>query len=518
MSRKKPEKDVDVLSSKDVKQITIPAGMDYDDAAEWLRKKKREGEKEVAIHHEIDCFPLDGAVALREALNEIYGFVKNIDTPGFWGDTPPVMIGVPVSEKEVKQVPWGRVAIPGISGYLQTNLNASPHPKFLIQGQTKQRHLEQINEIVALTKKKLETHSIYKGKAIRLDLSWMRERRPFDPTSHAPKFSIPTSKVKSEELVFPATVQNDIDLGLFTPIEHAEQCRSHKIPLKRGVLLAGDYGTGKTLTAYVTAKKAVDNGWTFIYLSSVLDLAQGFRFAAQYAPAVIFAEDVDRIVGQDERTEEIDQVLNAFDGVDTKNVELITVLTTNHLDKLTQAILRPGRCDTLVLVTRPDAEAAARLVKLYGRGLISDKADYDRIGAALANHLPAEIREAVERAKLAAVRRLSVAGKLPPGATIRGHVMEDDVISAQQAMVNQHKLLQPKDKDKRSLIEKAADLLGQRVAGAVAMGVDKKAAIMLNLLQSAGLDASRLLEASDALDEDYDEEEEVAFGGNGSPR
>jgi SpoVK/Ycf46/Vps4 family AAA+-type ATPase len=120
-----------------------------------------------------------------------------------------------------------------------------------------------------------------------------------------------------------------------------------------GILLAGDPGVGKTLTAYVTAKKAVDHGWTFVYLSHAADLANGIRFALQYAPCVLFVEDLDRIVAGDDRTEEIDDVLNSFDGVDSKDKELITVLTTNHLEKIPGVALRPGRCDTLVVVTAP---------------------------------------------------------------------------------------------------------------------------------------------------------------------
>lgn len=490
-------KDVNVQRSREVLQIIVPEKMALKTAADWLLKKDAEEDKRLQIYHEIECFPLDGAVALREALDEIYGFVQNTDTPGWFGESnPPTMIGVPVGPDQIRQVPWGRVSIPGVYGYLETNMTTNPGPKFVLQGETKQRHLYEIEAIVAKMKEKLRTSSIYKGKAIRLDLSWIRLGQRFSPTGHAPKFTIPTDTVREEELIFPKNVQNDIELGLFTPIECADHCRSHKIPLKRGVLLAGDYGTGKTLTAYVTAKKAVNNGWTFIYLDNVLDLAQGFKFAAQYAPAVIFAEDVDRVVGQEDRTEAIDAVLNSFDGVDTKNLELITVLTTNHLEKLTQAVLRPGRCDTLVLVTRPDAEAAARLVKLYGRNLIAADADFAKIGQALNNHLPAEIREAVERAKLAAVRRLTVEGKLQKGGSIAGHVREQDVIAAVAAMESQHKLLEPKQKDNRSTLEKCAEILGDRIAEATADGVNKNASMALNILQEMGLKRDDLSDGS----------------------
>lgn len=498
-------KNVVIERSKDVKQILVPQGMSLKEASRWLERKDQEEDKEVAVYHEIDCFPLDGAVAFIDALDDIYGFVAKINTPGFWGESPPTMIGVPTGPNEIRQVPWGRIQVPGVAGFLNTSMKVTTAgPRFLLEGETKQRHLHEIEAIVEKIKDRLKTNSVYKGKAIKLDLSWIRNGGPraFDPTGHAPKFSIPTDTVKEDELIFPEHVQQDIDLGLFTPIEHAEQCRKHGVPLKRGVLLAGDYGTGKTLTAYVTAKKAVRNGYTFIYLSNVLDLAPAFQFAKMYAPAVIFAEDVDRALGQDERTESMDAILNSFDGVDNKHDDIITVLTTNHLEKLSQAVLRPGRCDTLVQVTRPDAEAARRLVKLYGRGLIADDADYDRIGTALADHLPAEIREAVERAKLAAIRRLSQEGELPEDGTIEGHVREQDVLAAVHAMEAQHKLLEPKDLDSRSPIEKAASELGFVIGKGIEGAGMTNANAAFRLLQRLGLSAEELNEVGGLEEED----------------
>lgn len=497
---------VEIERSKDVLQIVIPQKMSLKEGAEWLLKKDKEEDKKVAIHHEFDCFPLDGAVALRDSLAEIYGFVEGVDIPGGWfaPDQPPVMVGVPIGNGKVKQVPWGRVCIPGVAGYLETSMDSDPHPRFILVGETKQRHLHEIESLVEKIKARLKTHSIYKGKAIRLDLSWMRDDEDFDPLAHAPTFTIPVDEIREEDLIFTAKVQNDIDLGLFTPIEHSEHCRKHQIPLKRGVLLAGHFGVGKSLTAYVTAKKAVRHGWTFVYLSSAMDLEAGFKFAAQYAPAVVFVEDVDRVIGTEQRTEEIDAILNAFDGVDTKNLELITVLTTNHLEKLNQAILRQGRCDTLVQVTRPDADAASRLVKLYGRGLVADDADFDRIGKALADHLPAEIREAVERAKLAAIRRLTASGELQSGGTIAGHVREMDVMAAVHAMEAQHKLLEPKKKSGVTIAEKCAEALGDRIGKAVSQGAREGTGVMVNLLQQLGVAKVEIFQALKTLDANDD--------------
>jgi len=223
-------------------------------------------------------------------------------------------------------------------------------------------------------------------------------------------------------------VAQSLQLGLFTPIEHSEACRAAQVPLKRGVLLEGPYGTGKTLTALVTASKANRNGWTFIYLKSIYDLEEGLKFASMYEPAVIFVEDVDKALGG--RSVESNGILNQLDGINTKHDEVITVFSTNFVEKLDKAFLRPGRLDTVVSVRPPDAEAASRLVKQYSRGLLAFDADFDAIGRTLAGQIPAVIREVVERAKIAAIDRLQ-------GESINGEITEEDIM-ASMAMMEQH--------------------------------------------------------------------------------
>lgn len=485
--KKDVAKDVTVKRSKERMDIVVPDRMSLKEAIKWLTVKDQEEDKTVALAYEIPGFPLDGAVALTYAIDDIYGFFQKVDIPGdfFTPDQPPVMVGVQTSLNETITVPWGRLKIPGVAGYIETHAHPKK-PMLFIGGQIKQRHVAEIERLIAKTKEFILTRSVYKGKAFTLDLSWRREGRgQFNPLDHAPRFTIDTTKVNPDGLVLPKPVMRDVTYGLFTPIEHSEVCRKHGIPLKRGILAAGPYGTGKTLMANVAAKKAVDNGWTFINLTSVIDLAEAFKFAAFYAPCVIFAEDVDRVVSGD-RSAEMDAILNTFDGVDSKNHEIITVLTTNHVERMNQAILRPGRCDTLVTFSAPDADAAARLVQLYGRGLIAQDADLTAIGRSLDGHIPAEIREAIERAKLTAIARLAAEGVPAAEITVQDQVTTQDILDAVRAMENQHKLLEPKKQDNRSLVEKGLDAFGQRVANAVSSGAQKQAVLGIRMLQEAG--------------------------------
>lgn len=417
-------------------RITLPVingqPMTYREGIHWLQRKEKEENEEVAIHHEFRCSPLDGMVALQRALSEIYGWVNCIPTPGFFGDTPPKMIGVAVGPDESIQVPFGRIQVPGVTGYFQTQIKTNENPAFVMSGETQRKYLPQIQKIVELVREKLRKESIYKGKAVKVSWEFLRQGRSYDPMVDCPQFMALDPSLEAS-LIFGDRVAKDLSIGLFTPIEQSEACRKYGVPLKRGVLLYGPYGTGKTLTANITAIKAGRNGWTFVYLDSVLDLKLGLQFAQAYAPAVVFCEDIDRVMSG-ERSVGLDDVLNTLDGVDTKNGEIITVFTTNHIEKLNPAVLRMGRLDAIVEVSPPDAGAAERLVRLYARDLLEPTADLRAIGERLAGKIPAFIREVTERAKICAIARLT-------GGDIKGHVTQADLMAAANAMETHNGLI-----------------------------------------------------------------------------
>jgi transitional endoplasmic reticulum ATPase len=89
-----------------------------------------------------------------------------------------------------------------------------------------------------------------------------------------------------------------------------------------------------------------------------------------------------------------------LDGIDTKSENIITVLTTNYLDNVNQAMLRPGRLDAIINIETPDASTAERLVRFYGAEAINEEEDLTEVGLSLENQIPAVIEEAVKRAKL----------------------------------------------------------------------------------------------------------------------
>jgi transitional endoplasmic reticulum ATPase len=387
----------------DLPIITLPDGMSYEGAMHWLRKKKEDEEKEIKIDHKFPgYYPPDAALALHKAIERTWGFASQEGTPTFFSIIPPAKIGIEQSLDDVIQIPWGRLSFHGVEGYVNTQIAfVDGFPVMQLAGVIRKGDSDKIDRLISKTWEILRQESIYRGQAIQVDFSNFHPEDPrFDPMK-APKF-IDLRKTSMDDLVFSDDVQEMVTTNLFTPVRHTQACRKAKVPLRRGVLLAGKFGTGKTLTARVVAKLCVENGWTYIYIPTIKQLSLALTFAQNYAPAVIFGEDIDRILDGD-RDEEMDNYLNSMDGIDRKNHEVMVVFTTNNVDNIHPGFMRPGRIDAVIPVNPPDGSAMARLLFKYGTGLIDPNADLSRVGELLAGQIPAAARETMERSKLRAI-------------------------------------------------------------------------------------------------------------------
>jgi transitional endoplasmic reticulum ATPase len=394
-----------------------------------LERKAKDEETLLDVHEVIDAYPEDAIVALNIAMRRKYGWASPTPKMTWFGPVQPDLITVKTGPKpgDQVQVPFGQFTLPGVENPIETHrFPGGPNGWCLIiTGQVRKREAAVVKELANLARDILKTDSIYKGKAIRLKSDTNGNLNLNQP----PEF-IDTDAIKPDELVLNADALSVVESALWAPIRHTEACIRNKIPLKRGILLEGPYGTGKTMTAAVTSRVCVETGWTYILLDDVRSLKDALLFAQRYAPAVVFAEDIDRVVAT--RDQQGNDILNTIDGVLSKNSQVITVLTTNHVDKLDRAMLRPGRLDAVISVKAPDAEAVQRLIRIYGRSLIDKKEGLEVVGQQLAGNIPATIREVVERSKLGMI------------ANGREKVTEDDLVVAATGMEYHLKLLADK--------------------------------------------------------------------------
>ena len=136
---------------------------------------------------------------------------------------------------------------------------------------------------------------------------------------------------------------------------------------------------------------------------------------------------------------------------------LILVFTTNEIDNIEPAMMRPGRLDAVIEVTAPDAEAAGKLVLLYGGDALADDVDITACGRALQGMIPAVISEVMRRAKLAQLSRT------PQGHLVDG-ISTEAIIESAHTMRRQIELLQPK-KEEQSTAEKVMVDFGMLMNG-----------------------------------------------------
>lgn len=402
MAEKKKDKDIEVHVAQVVRHkgpILLPEEMTTEDAVAVLQRKLTYDAEKVRVDETIPAFVWDGALALQKALVEMFGLAQQTVTPSWFGDIPPAMISIETSPTETVKVPWGRFSLPGITGWVASAVakDESGRALFRVVAEVTHADEDRVRKLIARTRVLAKAESIYRGKAFSLR---------FNDDGGDP-LEMPTPKflgLTAAPVVFNRDLEQAIETNLLTPIRYSDAVRKAGIPLKRGTLLAGVYGTGKTLTANLVAGEAVKHGWTFIYVTKVEELGQVLQFAQDFQPAVVFAEDVDRAAGR-ERTDEVNDLLNILDGIGSKAGEIITILTSNHPENINPAMRRPGRVDVVLAVEPPDAEAASRLMRLYGGASISPTEDLLPAGAMLNGEIPAVIREVVERAKLEAIRR-----------------------------------------------------------------------------------------------------------------
>jgi len=449
---------LDVPIQHEGRAITLPGDpgkMPINKAIEALKRRLDADSQMVKVHEIIDAYPLDALVAFVKAMTKLYGWASPVSTPSFFGLQPPHILSVKTGhrDEDVVQCPFGGFKLPGVDEQIQVTFINNPKGDgsqvLVIYGQIKQKDKHMVLELATETRRIVREESIYKGKAIQLAVN----EDGILVLDNPPVF-MDTSKVSEGDLIFNENTAHQIDTNILVPMKRTAECRKHKIPLKRGILLEGPFGTGKSLTAAMAAKVAEENGWTFILLDRVQGLNTALQFANRYAPAVVFAEDIDRIAS--ERDDATNDLINTIDGVVSKRTEIMTILTTNHAEKLNPVILRPGRLDAVISLRAPDAETVMKLIRFYAGKLIPDGIDLTDSSKELEGQIPASIRECVERAKLGMIGRGD------------NKLSDLDILISGQTMKN-HLALLNKDDNK----ETDADKLAESLRNVVRNGSDK---------------------------------------------
>jgi transitional endoplasmic reticulum ATPase len=224
-------------------RLIVPESMPLARAIKVLDQQMQDEEQLVAIMEPVDAFPWEGALAFRKAIEEMFGYGGTIATPGFFGPRPPSEIAVETGIDSKVMVPWGRIRFAlGDSDdeFLHTGVSEKDGRMiFAVQGVVKKKWKATIGKLADLTREYVKRESIYRGQALRIVFT----NSDGDPLPvPEPKF-IDLSSTNLGEMVYTDELTALIETNVMTPLKYAPELRAASIPLKRGVLLAGPYGT-----------------------------------------------------------------------------------------------------------------------------------------------------------------------------------------------------------------------------------------------------------------------------------
>lgn len=175
------------------------------------------------------------------------------------------------------------------------------------------------------------------------------------------------------------------------------------IPQKRGVMLAGEPGTGKTLICKALMAEAdgitciTTNGYALTDDDYITDL---YELAQDLSPSIVFIEDID-LIGLNREEYHYQQgpallaLLAVLDGVEEEQ-EIVTVATTNNLETLDKALSqRPSRFDRVIKLSLPSREERSKLVKLLCKEIPMDELIQDYVACKTEHCTPAQLQEIV---------------------------------------------------------------------------------------------------------------------------
>ena len=179
------------------------------------------------------------------------------------------------------------------------------------------------------------------------------------------------------------------------PYMHPDVFSEHELRPPKGILLYGPPGCGKTLIAKAVANSLArrieerTGKTTTAYFLNVKGpellnkyvgeteskLREVFKKAREKAsqdiPVVVFFDEMDSLfrmrgsgISSDMEATVVAQFLSEIDGVESLE-NVIVIGASNRQDLIDPAVLRPGRLDLKVKVSRPDRDSAREIIKKY---------------------------------------------------------------------------------------------------------------------------------------------------------
>jgi AAA+ superfamily predicted ATPase len=218
-------------------------------------------------------------------------------------------------------------------------------------------------------------------------------------------------KYTFDDIVLDQEIMEEIEENIIDFFRNREEYIRNSLPRKRGIILYGKPGTGKTLLGKILCSQ-IDCTFIWVTPSKVslpVEVSHLFEMARELSPTIIFMEDLDfyasnrsdygggnvRILGE---------ILNQMDGFE-ENGDVVVIATTNDIESIEPALKdRPSRFDRVLELKPPDLNGRRELLKrLLLNGNAMDET-IEKVAQKIDGFNGAQINELVILAKKEALR------------------------------------------------------------------------------------------------------------------
>jgi len=179
-------------------------------------------------------------------------------------------------------------------------------------------------------------------------------------------------KTNWDSIIIEPKIKKVIKRNINNLYMNREVLAKNKISIKRGIILCGVPGTGKTMLCKVLANEM---DMTIIYvlpsdIRRISDVSRICEMAKDLSPTLLILEDIDYIAEDREFGDTGDnlciELMNRMDGLQEEFKNVITIATTNMIDKVEKAIKnRPGRFDKVIEIDVPAINERKKMIEVF---------------------------------------------------------------------------------------------------------------------------------------------------------
>lgn len=213
------------------------------------------------------------------------------------------------------------------------------------------------------------SHNIFKGHKIAGNLGFIE-------LDH---------KYSWDDLLVDDLTMKALKRNLVTVLENRQRYADFGVTSKRGLILSGEPGSGKTTVGKILCHTMPE--WSFLWvgpgdLGRISDLKKFCEVAKAIAPTILFLEDLDmHFQSRDTNAfnSMLGELMNQLDGIEDVS-DIVIVGTTNRPGELEAALAkRPGRFDQVIKFEKPDASVRRRMLERFSQGKLKPDVDWEKV-------------------------------------------------------------------------------------------------------------------------------------------